>query len=197
MSSQALLRSLLYSLVLKDLIVLTLATPVKRDIPDALRPRQSEATPHPLDYAPDFSHDPYPPYPNVYNNDGSNITTENWRGTKLFGWKGCDPEEQKIIVETMQHFHKLADQKALWDNIDWDSPAAKEIWGHGAGDKAVFDNVKLQIKRIYEAAQQVYDKNWWVPPYIYDPPWVAWRSLWIRVGIAQYPRTCRLGVNVD
>jgi len=139
--------SFLCGLVISSFFVSTIATPVRRDVPDALRPRQSAATPHPLDYAPDFSKDPFPPWPNVYNDNGSNITTENWRGTKLFGWKGCDGEEQRIIVETMKQFYKLAQQEALWKDIDWDSQAAKEIWGHGTGNKEIFDNVKLQIKR--------------------------------------------------
>lgn len=124
------------------------ATPVQKGIPDALKQPQSEATPHPLDYAPEFSQDPYPPWPNVTNPDGSNITVENWRGTRLFGWKGCDSGAKDIIVETMQHFHTLADQDALWKDIDWDSPAAKEIWGHATnGKKVILDNIKQQIKR--------------------------------------------------
>lgn len=172
----------LASSLLFYLIVRVDAVPVEGSEPTPLRYRDAEATPNPLDYAPDFSKDPYPPYPPVKNDDGSEISIENWRGTKLFGWKGCEPEEQKIIVETFQHFHKLADNKALYDSIDWVSQAAKEIWGHSTDDrKAVQDDRKKQIKQIFEAAQQVYGKNWWVPPYIYDPPWVAWRNLWIRV----------------
>lgn len=37
------------------------------------------------DYAPDFSNDPFPPYPPVKNPDDSNITIENLRGTRLYG----------------------------------------------------------------------------------------------------------------
>ena len=147
MPLQMLFTSFLYGLVVSNFLVSTVATPVRRDVPDALRPRQSAATPHPLDYAPDFSKDPFPPWPNVYNDDGSNITTENWRGTKLFGWKGCDKDEQNIIVEAMQQFYKLAQQEALWKEINWNSQAAKEIWGHGTGNKEILDNVKLKIKR--------------------------------------------------
>ena len=124
------------------------ASPIQQDLPDALKPRQSEAKPHPLDYGPDFSKDPFPPYPDVMNPDGSNITVENWRGVRLFGWKGCDSGAQSIIVETMKHFHTLADQKALWKDIDWDPPAARDIWGHSDDPrKAVLDNIKPQIKR--------------------------------------------------
>lgn len=189
--------TLLYSLLISHSAAIPV-TPVEGKVPTPLQERQSPATPHPLDYAPDFSKDPFPPYPPVYNEDGSNITVENWRGTKLFGWKGCKDPEKEIIVQAFKDFVALAQQKELCDNIDWNSPAALEIWGHSTDDrKAVQDDRKKQIKRkyldrltecrlilnleIYEAAQQIYDKNWWVPPYIYDPPWVAWRNLWIRV----------------
>jgi len=64
MPLQMLFTSFLYGLVISNLFVSTVATPVRRDVPDALRPRQSAATPHPLDYAPDFSKDPFPPWPN-------------------------------------------------------------------------------------------------------------------------------------
>lgn len=134
---------LFHGLISSDAILYVITTPVQRDIPDALRPRQSEATLHPLDCAPDFSQDSYPPRPEVTKPDGSNIAVENLRGTRLFGWKGCDSGAREIIVETMKHFHTLADQEALWKDIDWDSPAAKEIWGHTPdGKKVVLDNIK-------------------------------------------------------
>ena len=69
------------------------ATPVLRDSPSVLR-RQTEATPHPLDYAPDFSKDPFPPWPDVKNPDGSDIETQNWRGTKLF--------VSQVLVQSLQ-----------------------------------------------------------------------------------------------
>ncbi|KAL8637973.1 MAG: hypothetical protein Q9228_004832, partial [Teloschistes exilis] len=154
------------------------------DTPSAPRRRDSDIIPHPLDYAPDFSKDLFPPWPPVTNPDGPNISTENWRGTKIFGWKGCELDDQKILVETFADFHKLASQEALWKNIDWDSAAAKDIWGHATDEKKMLlDNIKPQIKQVFEAVQQIYDKNWWVPPYtpIFEPPWIAWRNLWIRV----------------
>ena len=49
------------------------------------------------DNAPDFSNDPYPPYPPLTNSDGSNILVSNLRGTRLFGWMGCSQEEAKMI----------------------------------------------------------------------------------------------------
>ena len=51
------------------------------------------------------------------NADASNVSVENWRGTKLFGWKGCDKYERRIIIETMKDFHTLANQEALWKEI--------------------------------------------------------------------------------
>jgi hypothetical protein len=113
-----------------------------------IQPGGSKTLPNPLDYAPDFSKDLFPPWPNVHNNDGSNITVQNWRGTKLFGWKGCGKSERDIIIEAFRDFQKLAQQKELWENIDWNAAAAKEIWGHSENDrKAVQDDRKLQIKR--------------------------------------------------
>ena len=137
---------LLPSLIISFAVLHTSATPVKRDIPDALKPRQSEATPHPLDYAPDFSADPFPPWPNVYNADGSNISTQNWRGTKLFGWNGCDIGDKNLITSTMKDFYTLAQQDAV-NNIDWSAQAVAEIWGHGQGNKVLLDNIKPQIQR--------------------------------------------------
>lgn len=105
------------------------------------------STPHPLDYAPDFAQDPFPPFPDIHNPDGSNISTQNWRGTRLFGWKGCGSRERDTITQAFQDFHMLANQKELYDNIDFDAPAAKDIWGHGAGSKVLRDDIKEQIKR--------------------------------------------------
>ena len=141
--------SSLYGFILVSLLPsLIYSSPVERPVPSALRPRQTEATPHPLDYAPDFSKDPHPPWPDVNKPDGSRLETQNWRGTKLFGWKGCGDGEKDIIVQTMKDFYTLAQQKTLWENIDWDSPAAQEIWGHATDDrKKVLDNIKPQIKR--------------------------------------------------
>lgn len=155
------------------------ATPIEdltareKNSSNALGPRNPDIIPHHLDYAPDFSKDAFIPWPTDTNPDGSNISTENWRGTKIFGWDGCNVKQQKILVETFQHFHKLANQEALWKDIDWNAPAARDIWGHATDDrKAVLDSVKLQIKQIFESVQQVYDRNWWAPPYtpILEPP---------------------------
>ena len=42
---------------------------------------------------------------------------------------------------------ELACCEGLYKNIDWDSRAAREIWGHGTDNKAIPDDVKDQIKR--------------------------------------------------
>ncbi|KAL9106050.1 MAG: hypothetical protein Q9227_008893 [Pyrenula ochraceoflavens] len=106
------------------------------------------STPHPLDYAPDFSKDPFPPFPDVHNSDGSNITIDNWRGTYLFGWKGCDKNAKNIIIETYNDFQTLAGEDSVYKNLDWNSPAARDIWGHSSDpSKALSDDTKKQIKR--------------------------------------------------
>ncbi len=117
--------------------------------PTSVRPRDSTSTPNPLDYPPDTSKDPFPPYPPMKNTDGSNITVQNLRGVRLFGWKGCSSPDVKTISDSFDDFEKLAKQEALWKSIDWNSPAAKEIWGKGAGNKAVTDDRKTQIQRDY------------------------------------------------
>jgi hypothetical protein len=115
--------------------------------PTSIRPRDSISTPNPLDYAPDTSKDPFPPYPPMQNADGSNITVQNLRGTRLFGWKGCSSTDVKLITEAYNDFQILAKQEALWKNIDWNSQAVKDIWGHGEGRKALTDERKTQIQR--------------------------------------------------
>jgi hypothetical protein len=115
--------------------------------PTSVRPRDSASTPNPLGYAPDTSKDPFPPYPPMRADDGKNITVENLRGVRLYGWTGCSSPDVKTITESFDDFEKLAKQEALWKIIDWDSPAARDIWGHGTGNKAVTDERKKQIQR--------------------------------------------------
>ena len=119
--------------------------------PASVRSRDSTSIPNPLDYAPDTSKDEFPPYPPIRNTDGSNITAQNLRGVRLFGWRGCSSPDVKTISESFDDFEKLAKQEALWKDIDWNSPAAKEIWGHGTGNKGVSDERKTQIKREHIA----------------------------------------------
>lgn len=41
------------------------------------------------DVGPDWSKDPFPPYPPLTNPDGNLIDAQNVRGTRLFGYTGC------------------------------------------------------------------------------------------------------------
>ena len=135
---------------------------------------------NPLDYAPDFSNDPFPPYPPVHRSDGSNFTAENWRGTRLFGWKGCAENEVNLITQAWNDFYKLAQQKDLYKDIDWTSQAALDIWGHStAPRRQLSDETKKEIKQIFQSTQQMYDP-WFYPPEI-DRPGFSWMKLWIRV----------------
>lgn len=161
------------------------ATPLRPDSAVGQKRQEDSASSeasqlHPLDFAPDFSNDPFPPYPDIYQADGSNFTAENWRGTRLFGWVGCDKGARNIITETWDDFYKLAQQPSLYKNIDWDSQAAKEIWGDPVDHrKQLSDHTKSQIQQIFQSTQQMYDTGW-LPPYLWDPPWLP-RKLWIRV----------------
>lgn len=137
----------------------------------------------PLNYGPDFSNDPFPPYPPVYQSDGSNFTAANWRGTRLFGWKGCGTEQVNAITQAWNDFHKLASQKDLYEEIDWTSQAALDIWGHSTDPrKQLSDETKGEIKQIYESAEQMWDP-WFYPPEV-DRPGFGWMKLWIRVQCA-------------
>lgn len=96
--------------------------------------------------APDFSQDQFPPYPPLP--DSSNITTENWRGTRLFGWKGCGVNEVNSITEAWNDFYTLAQQKSLYQNIDWSGRPAQEIWGHSTADKyKMSDKTRIKSSR--------------------------------------------------
>ena len=100
---------------------------------------------NPWDDAPDFSNDPFPPYPPLKNPDGSNISTENLRGTRLYGWKGCNVPEQKAIAEAFDDFYKLANP--LSSNINWDGRPATDFWGAADGPNRVSDTRRTQIQR--------------------------------------------------
>ncbi|RYP00514.1 hypothetical protein DL764_006483 [Monosporascus ibericus] len=111
-------------------------------------------------YAPDFSNDKFPPYPDLKDESGNNITVENIRGTHLFGWKGCGNEEVNKITRAYKDFHTLTSQDGVYKNIDWAHAAAVDFWG----------------PKIFEAANEVWS-YWWS----YQPPWFSWRQLWIEV----------------
>lgn len=123
----------------------------------------------PLAKQPNWSKDKFPPYPSMTNVDGSNITVENLRGTRLYGWKGCEVDDMKDIAAAFDDFYKLASPLAY--NIDWASEVAEDFWGNNK----VPDYRRTQIQQIFRAQQQMYAIGWHLPP-----PY--WTSLWIEVG---------------
>ena len=109
-------------------------------------PRSSDPILSPPDLTPDFSNDPFPPYPPLPA-DG-NVTDQSWRYTRLFGWKGCGTNEKNIIKQAYNDFYKLAQQKSLYSNIDWNSQPAREFWGHATqANKQISSATKGEIKR--------------------------------------------------
>jgi hypothetical protein len=95
-----------------------------------------------LEFGVDYTKDPFPPYPAVTNPDGTNISALNLRGTRLYGWKGCDVSEEKIIAQTYNDFYTLAQQPSLYKNLDFSSAASREFWGPSAGKNRINDNRK-------------------------------------------------------
>ncbi|KAI9680922.1 MAG: hypothetical protein M1829_001002 [Trizodia sp. TS-e1964] len=85
------------------------------------------------DYAPDFANDTIQPYPSLNNPDGSAISLSNLRGTRLFGFKGCQTPEANAISEAYNDFYTLSQQSSLYKNLDWTSQAANDFWGPSSG----------------------------------------------------------------
>lgn len=81
------------------------------------------------DYAPDFSNNPFHPYPPVKKPDGSNITRENLRGTRLYDWKGCTTARVNNIQQAFRDMNALASQEGVYRNIDWTTEAAPDFLG--------------------------------------------------------------------
>lgn len=71
------------------------------------------------DQAPDFSNDPMQPFPSLKDSDGQNITIDNLRGVRLFGYKGCTNQEGNAINVAYNDFYKLAQQPELYNHINW------------------------------------------------------------------------------
>lgn len=122
---------------------------------------------------PDYSKDKFPPYPSMKNADGTDLTIENLRGTRLYGWTGCEVDETKAIAAAFDDFHKLADPLAA--SIDWSDEVAQDFWGKHVGKDRVSDDRRKQIQQIYQAQQQMYAHGW----AFYPPNY--WQSLWIEV----------------
>lgn len=130
----------------------------------------------PLANGPDYSQDEFPPYPSLTNADGSNITIDNLRGTRLYGWKGCGAYESKAIAEAFDDFYKLANP--LSSTINWADEVTQDFWGRNEGVNRVPDSRRTQIQQIFKAQQQMYAIGWHLlPPY--------WTSLWIEVCCAR------------
>jgi hypothetical protein len=79
------------------------------------------------DVGPDWSNDPFPPYPPLTDDKGNLIDAQNLRGTRLFGFNGCDSKAQTIIHSTYDDFYKLSHQNGLSANIAWKEEAAKDM----------------------------------------------------------------------
>ncbi|KAI0529773.1 hypothetical protein GGR58DRAFT_526027 [Xylaria digitata] len=104
-------------------------------------------------YAPNFADDPVPPYPPLKNADGSDISIENLRGTRLFGWEQCD-DNWKPIADAWKEFNGLVSQDGVKSKIDWNSVAVSELFG-GTG-AAIPDDRKKSIQQIFDAASQMW-----------------------------------------
>lgn len=126
----------------------------------------------PLANGPDYSNDKFPPYPPLTSADGSNITAENLRGTRLYGWKGCEVEDTIAIASAFDDMYKLANPLA--SQIDWADEISEDFRGKNQGKNRVPDDRRTQIQQIFKAQQQMYAIGWHIlPPY--------WTSLWIEV----------------
>ncbi|KAL9617663.1 MAG: hypothetical protein Q9160_007580 [Pyrenula sp. 1 TL-2023] len=139
----------------------------------------------PQDTAPDGWKDNGGPFPPLQipmpEGPPADTPVEKLQGYRFFGWDGCKSDQKDQIVETIQQFYNLADNAKL-TNINWDSQAAKEIWGHSSDDrKAISNERKQQIQEIFKAVQQVRDRKWWFSPYPDYPPVLLWKDFWIRV----------------
>ncbi|KAL9618507.1 MAG: hypothetical protein Q9160_006763 [Pyrenula sp. 1 TL-2023] len=113
-----------------------------------IEPRDEDYTVTGFDYAPDYSKDPHPPYPDLKDKNGKNIDVKNVRGVHLFGWTACEQNERSIIEETYDDFYKLAQQQEVYNNIDWNHQAAREFWGAASGKKPIKDDTKKQIQHL-------------------------------------------------
>ena len=116
--------------------------------------RAHAADEDPLANGPDYSKDKVPPYPSLTNANGSNITVENLRGTRLYGWKDCDVDESKAIASAFDDMYKLANPLA--SQIDWAGEIAEDFWGKNEGRNKVPDDRRTQIQQIFKAQQQTY-----------------------------------------
>jgi len=99
------------------------------------------------EYSPNYSNDTFPPYPPLTHANGTNIDVQALRGTRLYGWKGCEVQEQKDLAQAYDDFYKLAQQTEVYNNIVWDDQAAKEFFGPAFGVNKIPDARRKQIQR--------------------------------------------------
>jgi hypothetical protein len=105
----------------------------------------------PLDFGVDYTKDPFPPYPPLTNPDGSNITVENLRGTRLYGWKGCGSPERNDITQAFDDFYTLSQQPEVYNSIGWTGLAARQFFGPEVGRNSIPDKRKKEIQRRFLA----------------------------------------------
>lgn len=82
-----------------------------------------------FDYAPDLTKSTFPPYPPMTNQDGSNITIANLRGTRLFGYDGCSKTQKDQINEAYDDLHTLLTDPAVYNSIDWNDVITTDLFG--------------------------------------------------------------------
>lgn len=113
---------------------------------------RSQITPVPFSYnvsgydvSPDWSTDPFPPYPLLTDDSGSLIDSENVRGTRLFGYMGCSSIEKSIIDATFDDLYAVTHLDSQWANFERNEQSAQEIWG---SQRAIPDGKKNEIRRM-------------------------------------------------
>jgi len=99
------------------------------------------------EYSPNYSNDTFPPYPPSTHANGTIIDIQALRGTRLYGWKGCEVQEQKDITQAYNDFYKLAQQTEVYNNIVWDDQAGKDFFGPAFGVYKVTEERRKQIQR--------------------------------------------------
>jgi len=102
------------------------------------------------DVAPDLSKYEFDPYPPLKDDRGNQIDAANVRGTRLFGYEGCDRPAKDAINTAYDDFYKLSHLDGLYANFDWKGQAAREFWGSDVAPKAPLnDGTKEEIRRKY------------------------------------------------
>ena len=96
------------------------------------------------DVAPDLSKYEHAPYPPLKDESGNDLDVNAVRGTRLFGYEDCGPQEYKIINDAYNDFYKLSHLDGLYANFAWDNQPAQEIWGKG-----IPDGTKEEIRRTF------------------------------------------------